>query len=92
MIEIDALPPGMRDLDTLLTSIGWPSSELARRLGVSADTVADWRPRKGNSPRRNPPLTVLAWLERIDRAIGVQGPYPPGWTARRPGRPTTHGA
>ena len=54
----------------LLARVGWSGTELARRLGVGLSTVYAWQ--RGINSRGNPsqpPERVLAWLERVAKAI-----------------------
>ena len=62
------------DLAAVLAQIGWPAGELARRLGVRADTVSAWL--RG---RRAVPPAVITWLIQIRDAQGQAPDLPAGW-------------
>lgn len=54
----------------LLRRIGWKAPELARRLGCGYGRAHGWatdRNTRGNSYET--PTEVLAWLERVARAV-----------------------
>jgi transcriptional regulator with XRE-family HTH domain len=68
-------------LAALLARIGWSTGELAARLDVSPDAARHWA-----SGRREPPPSVLAWLEDIADAVASVAQLPPGWEGVRPGR------
>jgi transcriptional regulator with XRE-family HTH domain len=63
----------MTTLPTLLLRVGWRAPEMARRLGVREDTVRGWERGK-----RECPVVVLEWLERIGDAVEDVG-MPSGW-------------
>ena len=49
-------------MNELLSRLGWSKAFLARRLEVSETTVGKWC-------RKDPPRTVMLYLELIDRLI-----------------------
>jgi hypothetical protein len=71
----------MTTLSAPLSRIGWTTGELSRRLRIAPETTTHWA-----SGRRAPPPAVLAWLERVARAVEGVGPPPEDWSDGRRGR------
>jgi hypothetical protein len=55
----------MTDLHTLLATIGWPPSELVRRLDVNERTVRRWMGSDGLPRAGMPPPAIMAWLGEV---------------------------
>ncbi len=62
------------ELGECLRTIGGPAHELARRLGVRADTVRHWL-----AGRRPIPENLAKWLTTIRDGHAAAGPLPEGW-------------
>lgn len=71
----------MTPIAALLARIGWPSSELAGRLGVADATVRHWV-----SGRREPPPSVIERVALVADAVDAVWSLPVGWDGVRPGR------
>jgi len=59
------------DFKQYLAYFGWSQANLARRIGVSPDTVSRW---KGQAPQ-----VVLMYLEELKRNEDIAGQFSDKW-------------
>ena len=59
------------DFRQYLEHFGWSQAELARRIGVTPDTVSRW---KGQAPQ-----VVLMYLEELKRNEDIAGQFSDKW-------------
>jgi hypothetical protein len=63
-----------QEMAQLLGRIGWPSSELARRLNIGVRSVAGWL-----SGKRPVPDNVAEWLREVADNADRAPRLPRGW-------------